>query len=66
MRDVLHSKVWYHGDQAALPHQVSKTISSLVSTHHPPMKYDAPIVAAEIQAREVFGFSSLSSKAIIN
>src|SRR6266536_5846886 len=31
-----------------------------------PIKYATPIVAAEIQARETFGFSSLSSKSIIN
>jgi hypothetical protein len=31
-----------------------------------PTKYDAPIVAAEIHARESFGFSNFSSKSIIN
>jgi hypothetical protein len=31
-----------------------------------PMKYAAPIVPAEIQALETLGFSSLSSKSIMN
>lgn len=30
------------------------------------MKYEAPIVAADIHARETFGFSSFSSKVIMN
>jgi hypothetical protein len=67
MCDIRHGKIGYHWNQAACHLKVSRrqrgVISELLVL---PMKYANPIVPAEIQARETLGFSSRSSKFIIN
>lgn len=67
MYDGVNRKVREHRDQAAYEHRGQHKFMEMgLNSPHIPTKYDEPIVAAEIHARELFGFSNFSSKSIIN
>lgn len=68
----LRSKVWDHREEATFAEVEIESVMDTSSGQEKrrnfdvPIKYEIPIVAADIHARETLGFSSFNSKSIIN